>query len=96
MTVDTVWVRGIGDELIRADSIVVLEQGADGLRAECISGRSVRLTDTGYSRQFQLALLEEIRQAASDERWPVVIMADTSQEAPVWTRERVDTLIGRL
>ncbi len=42
---DTVWVQGVGDVLIRANSIVVLAMGQDGLRTECVSGRVVRLTD---------------------------------------------------
>jgi len=91
---DTVWIRGQDDVLIRADSIVVLENAKDGLRAECINGRAVQLTKSDCSTAFQLALLEEIRRAGADERWPVVIMPMTEQETPTWSRERVDTLIG--
>jgi hypothetical protein len=93
---DTVWVRGQGDVLIRADSIVVLAMAHDGLRAECVNGRTVRLTDSACDSALQLALLEEIRHAGADERWPVVIMPVGDRETPTWRRERVDTLIGRM
>lgn len=92
---DNVWVRGLGDVLIRADSIVVLAQAHDGLRAECVSGRSVRLTDSECSTDLQLALLQEIRYAGADERWAIVIMATNGSE-PTWSRERVDTLMTRI
>ncbi len=93
---DTVWIRCQDDVLIRADSIVVLESAKDGLHAECINGRTVQLTNSQCSSAFQLALLEEIRRAGADERWPVVIMAVMEHETPTWRRERADTLIDRL
>ena len=72
---DTVWISAIGNILIRADSIVVLESVQDGLLAQCINGRTVRLTDSACSISFQLALLEEIRHASWDDKRSVVIMA---------------------
>ena len=39
-----VWVRGLGGVFVRADAVVVLEVAEDGLWAECVSGRVVRLT----------------------------------------------------
>ncbi len=93
---DTVWIRGQDDVLVRVDSIVILESSKDGLRAECINGRAVQLTKSNCSTAFQLALLEEIRCAGADEHWPVAIMATMEHETPVWRRERVDTLIDRL
>jgi hypothetical protein len=47
---------------------VVLEVAEDGLRAECVSGRVVRLTGTRCPETLPLALLEEIRRAGADDR----------------------------
>jgi hypothetical protein len=93
--VDNVWIRGMGDALIRADSIVVLTQAHDGLRAECVSGRMVRLTEGGGPTNLQLSLLQEMRQASADERWAIVIMPVSAHGTVTWSRERVDTLIDR-
>ena len=41
-----VWIRGLGGVFVRADAVVVLEVAEDGLWAECVSGRAVRLTGT--------------------------------------------------
>ena len=51
---NAVWVRGEDDVLVRADAIVVLAIAEDGLRAECASGRSVRLTRTRCSGALPL------------------------------------------
>jgi hypothetical protein len=41
--VGSVWVRAQGDVLVRADAIMVLALGPEGLRAECGTGATVRL-----------------------------------------------------
>lgn len=58
---DQVWIRSHDGVLIRAASIIALENTPDGLRAECRNGRRVNLTDSPCSIALQLALLDEIR-----------------------------------
>src|SRR6266704_2496238 len=88
-----VWIRGRNDVLVRADSIVVLALAPDGLVAECVTGRTVRLTGSPCSGALQLALLEEIRRAGADDRFAVVIMPPAEQGSLTWRRECVDTLL---
>jgi hypothetical protein len=90
----SVWVRGQGDVLVRADAIVVLALGPEGLRAECGSGRAVRLTGPPCSTAVQLALLEAIQRAAADGR-TVVIMPPAEVDSSQWRWECVDTLLER-
>lgn len=93
---DTVWIRAQDDVLIRADSIVVIENTQTGLRAECITGRVVQLTNSACDSAFQLALLEEIRRAGADERRATVVMPANENETASWRREYVDTLVDHL
>ncbi len=93
---DTVWVRAQDDILIRADSIVVIENTQTGLRAECITGRVVQLTGSACDSAFQLALLEEIRRAGADEKRATVVMPTNENVSLGWHREYVDTLIDHL
>jgi hypothetical protein len=90
-----VWVQGLDDVLVRADSIVLLAITQDGLRAECASGHSVRLIGTPCSSAVQLALLDEISRAGADERWAVLITPPTEPDSATWHRERVETLLAR-
>jgi hypothetical protein len=92
----TVWIWGCDGDLVRADSIVVIASGPDGLRAECASGRAVRLTGSQGSGALQLALLEEIRRAGADDRLCVVIMPVGGEDSPGWRRECVDELVERV
>jgi hypothetical protein len=89
----TVWVRGQGDVLIRADSIVVLVSLADGLNAECANGRTVRLADSDRPGALQCALLDEIQRAAADDRHAVVVMAPAERDSVTWRREYADALV---
>lgn len=91
----SVWVQGLGDVLVRADSIVLLAITEDGLHAECASGRSVRLIGTRCSSAVQLALLDEISRAGADDRWAVVIMPPGEPDSTTWHRERIDILLVR-
>ena len=59
----SVWVRAQGDVLVRADAIVVLALGPEGLRAECGAGAAVRLTGTPCSTALMLGLAEVIDRA---------------------------------
>jgi hypothetical protein len=92
--VESVWVRGQGDVLVRADAIVVLALGPEGLRAEWGAGRAVRLTGTPCSTALQLGLLEAIRRAGADGQ-AVVIMPPAEPGSSAWRWERVDTLLDR-
>jgi hypothetical protein len=92
--VESVWVRGQGDVLVRADAIVVLALGPDGLRAEWGAGRAVRLTGTPCSTALQLGLLEAIRRAGADGR-AVVIVPPAEPGSSAWRWECVDTLLDR-
>ena len=90
----SVWVRGQGDVLVRADAITVLALGPEGLRAEWGAGRAVRLTGTPCSTALQLGLLEAIRRAGADGR-AVVIMPPAEPGSSAWQWECVDTLLDR-
>ena len=92
----TVWVRGQGGVLIRADAIVVLASGHGGLNAECAGGRTVRLADSDCPGALQLALLDEIRRAGADDRHAVVIMPPAERNSAAWRRECADTLLELL
>jgi hypothetical protein len=94
--VNTVWIRGQGDVLVRADSIVMLASAHGGLNAECAGGRTVRLADSECPGALQLALLDEIRRASADDRHAVVIMPPAEQDSATWRRECADTLLGLL
>jgi hypothetical protein len=92
----TVWVRGQGDVLVRADSIVLLANAHGGLSAECAGGRRVRLADSECLGALQLALLDEIRRAGIDDRHAVVIMPPAEQDSATWRHEYADTLVDLL
>jgi hypothetical protein len=91
-TVVPVWIWGQDDVLVRADDIVLLALGDDGMRAECGSRRAVRLTGTPCSSAQMLALLEVMRRAGSDGR-TVVIMPHGEAGSVAWRWECVDTLL---
>jgi len=90
MSLSTVWVRGQGDVLVRADAIVVLRSAYGGLDAECVTGHVVRLTDTECPGALQLALADEIRRAAADDRHAVVIIPPAGQHSATWRRAYAD------
>ncbi len=91
---ESVWVRGQGDVLVRADAITVLALGPEGLRAECGAGRAVRLTGTPCSTALQLGLVEAIRRAGADGR-AVVIMPPAEPGSATWRWEFADTVLER-
>jgi len=93
---DTVWIRTQDDVLVRAKSIMTLENQHDGLYAECITGNRVQLTNDTCPIASQLALLEEIRQAGADDSRAVVIMPAWEHDSLFWHREFADTLADRL
>ena len=88
-----VWIRGVGDVLVRADAVVVLGVAEDGLWAECASGRIVRLTGTRCPETVPLALLDEIRRAGADDRSAVVITPPAEQGSLAWRPELVEDLL---
>jgi hypothetical protein len=95
--VTNVWICTAGDVLVRADSIVLIEGGVNGLHAECITGRTVLLSGSRCSTASQIALLEEIRHAGAEDRRTVVILETTDRKGGMtWHREAADTLIDRL
>jgi hypothetical protein len=91
--VNTVWIRGQADVLVRADSIVLLTIAHGGLSAECVGGRTVRLANSECPGALQLALLDEILRAGSDDRHAVVITPPAEQDSATWRRECADTLL---
>jgi hypothetical protein len=93
---DTVWIRTHDDVLIRADSIMILENYHDGLFAECITGSRVQLTNGTCPTASQFALLEEIRHAGADDSRAVVIMPTWQHDTLAWHRESADVLADRL
>jgi len=66
----TVWIRGQGGVLVRADAIIMLTSDHDTLNAECAGGRTVRLADSDCPGALQLALLKEIRRAGAETGMP--------------------------
>jgi hypothetical protein len=93
---DAVWILTHDDALIRAKSITTLQNWRDGLYAECITGSRVQLTSGTCPIASQLALLEEIRQAAADDSRAVVIMPVWEQDSLVWHREFADALADQI
>lgn len=91
-----VWVRGQGGVMVRADSIIALACADGSLDAECMTGRTVRLVDSGRPGALLLALLDEIGRAGADERLPVVINPPAEQDSAAWRREYAHTLLDRL
>jgi len=91
-----VWVRGQGDVVVRADSIIVLACAAGGLDAECVTGRTVRLADSGRPDAVLLALLDEIGRVGADDRLAVMISPPAERDTAVWRREYAHTLLDRL
>jgi hypothetical protein len=80
----------------RAQAITTLQNRRDGLYAECITGSAVQLTTSACPVSSQLALLEEIRQAAADDSRAVVVMPVWEQDSLIWHREFADSLADRL
>jgi hypothetical protein len=93
----TSWIRGVDDVLIRTDAVVLLRNSADGLYAETLTGRTVQLTRIDCPSTTQLALLEEIRSAEwADDRITKVIIGVDDQGRLAWRHESVQTLINLL
>ena len=91
-----VWVRGQGGVMVRADAIIALACAAGGLDAECVTGRTVRLADSGRPTSLALALLDEIGRAGADDRLAVVITPPAERDLAAWDREYAHTLLDRL
>ncbi len=91
-----VWVRGQGGVLVRADSIIALACAANSLDAECVTGRTVRLADSGRPGALLLALLDEIRRAGADEPLAVIITPPAERDSAAWRREYAHSLLDRL
>jgi hypothetical protein len=82
--------------MVRADSIIAFACAAGGLDAECVTGRRVRLADSGRPGALLLALLDEIGQSGADERLAVVITPPDERGCAAWRREYAHTLLERL
>lgn len=96
LEMSTVWIRAEGEVLVRADAIIVLACAPGGLDADCMNGRTMRLTDSECPGALQLALLDEIRLAGADERLAVVITPPAERDSAAWHREYADVLLHRL
>jgi hypothetical protein len=81
--------------LVRADAIVVLALGQEGLRAECGSGRAVPLTGTPCSTALQLGLLAAIECASRGDSRAVIVTPPAEPDSSAWHWECVDTLLDR-
>jgi hypothetical protein len=81
--------------LVRADAIVVLALGPEGLRAECGAGATVRLAGTPCSTALMLGLAEVIDRAGPRENRAVIITAPAEPESATWQWEYADTLVER-
>src|SRR5260221_14108740 len=90
----TVWIRGQGGVLVRADAIIMLTSAHDTLNAECAGGRTLRLADSDCPRALQLALLDEIRRASAGDRHAVIIMPPAERDSAARRPERADTPLG--
>jgi hypothetical protein len=75
---------------------MTLEDGDDGLYAECVTGSRVQLTNVSCPISSQLTLLEEIHHAGADDSRPVVITPVWEHNSLVWHREFADTLADHL
>jgi hypothetical protein len=93
--VGSVWVRGLGDVLVRADAIVILALGPEGLRAECGSGRAVRLAGTPCSTALMLGLAEAIDRADSGDGRAVIVTPPAEPSSSAWRWECADALLDR-
>lgn len=67
--------------LVRADAIVVLALGPEGLRAGCGTGRAVRLTGTPCSTALMLGLVAAIERAGQGDNRAVIIMPPAEPES---------------
>jgi hypothetical protein len=93
--VGRVWVRAQSDVLVRADAIVVLALGPEGLRAECGTGAAVRLAGTPCSTALMLGLAEAIDRAGRGDSRAVIITPPAEPGSAVWQWEFADTLLER-
>ena len=91
----SVWVRGLGDVLVRADAIVVLALGPEGLRAECGNGRAVRLAGTPCSTALMLGLVAAIEHVGRGDSRAVIVMPPAEPDSSAWSWECADTLLDR-
>jgi hypothetical protein len=93
--VGSVWVRAHGDVLVRADAIVVLALGPDGLRAECGTGMPVRLAGTPCSTALMVGLAEAIDRAGRGDSRAVIITPPAEPGSAIWQWEFADTMLDR-
>ena|GEM_PF-6822613 len=91
----SVWVQAQGDMLVRADAIVVLALGPEGLRAECGTGAAVRLAGTPCSTALMVGLVEAIDRAGRGDSRAVIITPPAEPGSATWRWEFADTLLER-
>ena len=91
----SVWVRAQSDVLVRADAIVVLALGPEGLRAECGTGAAVRLAGTPCSTALMLGLVEAIDRAGRGDSRAVIITPPAEPGSATWRWEFADPLLER-
>jgi hypothetical protein len=73
----------------------VLALGPEGLRAECGSGRAVRLAGTPCSTALMLGLAEAIERASAGGGRAVIITPPAEPGSSAWRWECADTLLDR-
>lgn len=84
---ENVWICTHKDVLIRARSVMILDNQPNGLYAECITGSRVQVTQGACSMASQLSLLAEIQLAGEDDSHAVVITPTWEQGLVIWQRE---------
>jgi hypothetical protein len=93
--VGSVWVRAQGDVLVRADAIVALALGPEGLRAECGTGAAVRLTGSPCSTALMVGLAEVIDRASPRDSRAVIITPPAEPGSATWRWEFADAMQDR-
>src|SRR5260221_14371855 len=91
----TVWIRGQGGVLVRADAIIMLTSDHDTLNAECAGGRTSRLADFDSPGALQLALLKKIPRAGAAYRLARLIMPPAGRGSAAWRLQGPDTRLER-
>jgi hypothetical protein len=91
----SIWVLAQGSVLVRADAIVVLALGPEGLRAECGTGPAIRLTGTPCSTAVQAGLVAAIDHAGRGDSRAVILMPPAEPDSAAWHWEFADTLLER-
>jgi hypothetical protein len=89
-----VWIMTAEGELVRSDVITWLRCRGGAVESVCPDGTAVRLAGPGCPPGFHLALLHELESQSRwhDDRWIVIITAETTPGSCRWAGARLDEL----